>query len=88
MPPGILKARVNDRRQVILTITCLLIYLACFPAGLVAEQKEPEPAQVLAPGWSELEFNPPLPGSYQLPPLGLAGDGEVLDSNGKATVLF
>lgn len=39
--------------------------------------------EILAPGWSELEFEAPLAGSYLLPPLGLAGDGEVLDSSGK-----
>ena len=47
--------------------------------------KEQAPgSEVLAPGWSELEFEPPAAGSYQLPPLGLAGDGEVLDSYGEA----
>ena len=32
----------------------------------------------LAPGWSELAFELPEAGSYELPPLGKAGDGEVL----------
>lgn len=41
----------------------------------------PKP-QVLAPGYAPLEFQPPPAGSYALPPLGLAGDGEVLDSEG------
>jgi cytochrome c peroxidase len=43
--------------------------------------------QVLAPGWPELEFEPPEAGSYQLPPLGMAGDGQVLDSNGDGATL-
>ncbi len=38
----------------------------------------------LAPGYADLEFIPPAPGSYGLPPLGDAGDGEVLDSAGRA----
>lgn len=43
--------------------------------------------QALAPGYSPLGFNAPTPGSYQLPVLGKATDGEVLDSTGKATTL-
>ncbi len=39
-------------------------------------------ATVLAPGYADLEFIPPLPGSYSLPPLGAAADGEVLDTLG------
>ena len=42
---------------------------------------------ILAPGYSELEYDPPAPGSYQLPPLGEAVDGKVVDMNGKATTL-
>jgi cytochrome c peroxidase len=60
-----------------------LFLLACFISiPVVAKEQAPVP-EVLAPGWSELEFKPPAAGSYQLPPLGLAGDGEVLDSQGK-----
>lgn len=40
--------------------------------------------EVLAPGYGDLAFTPPAPGSYRLPPLGDAADGPVLDSNGKA----
>lgn len=42
---------------------------------------------VLAPGYSRLEFTPPAPGSYELPPLGRAGGGEVLTSAGEARQL-
>ena len=42
-------------------------------------------AQVLAPGYSALEFPAPEPGTYRLPPLGEAADGALLDSSG-ATV--
>ena len=51
-----------------------------------APHAHPKP-QVLAPGYGPLEFEPPLPGSYALPPLGPAADGEVLDSRGRATTL-
>ncbi len=39
-------------------------------------------AEVLAPGWKPLEFEAPTPGTYQLPPLGLAADGAVVDTDG------
>ena len=38
---------------------------------------------VLAPGYADLQYAPPPPGSYRLPPLGFAGDGAVLDSGGR-----
>jgi len=43
---------------------------------------------VLAPGYGELEYIPPAAGTYQLPPLGQAADGAVLDTSGKALRLY
>lgn len=51
-----------------------------------APHDHPEPV-VLAPGYSALEFEPPKPGTYALPPLGTAADGEVLHSDGQARQL-
>ncbi|MEM8766129.1 MAG: SCO family protein [Pseudomonadota bacterium] len=45
------------------------------------EHREPV---VLAPGYAELSYPAPVPGTYQLPPLGPATDGVVLDSQGQA----
>jgi cytochrome c peroxidase len=42
---------------------------------------------VLAPGYAELTFEAPVPGTYQLPPLGRAADGAVIDSEGRETRL-
>lgn len=42
---------------------------------------------MLAPGYADLEFQPPAPGSYALPPLGDAADGPVLDSAGDRLAL-
>ncbi len=64
-----------------------LVLLLCIQAETVPGQAEKNEPQVLAPGWSELEFNPPEAGSYRLPPMGMAGDGQVLDSNGEPTSL-
>ena len=41
-------------------------------------------AQVLAPGYQALGYQAPAPGSYQLPPLGVAADAVLLDSQGTA----
>jgi cytochrome c peroxidase len=41
-------------------------------------------ATVLAPGYGELDYTPPAPGTYHLPPLGIAADGRVRDASGKA----
>ena len=67
--------------------TCLIILLAGFLARPVIAQENATPAEVLAPGWTELEFEPPEVGSYRLPPLGAAGDGKVIDSSGDPTSL-
>ncbi len=42
---------------------------------------------VLAPGYADLEFEPPPAGSYRLPPLGAASDGTVLAEDGSAVRL-
>lgn len=42
-----------------------------------------EKPQVKAPGYSALQFPAPEPGRYALPPLGVAADGSVVDSNGE-----
>jgi cytochrome c peroxidase len=43
---------------------------------------------VLAPGWEALRFAAPEPGSYELPPLGHAADGAVLDTTGAKRRLY
>ncbi len=42
---------------------------------------------ILAPGYGPLAFTAPPPGSYQLPVLGKAADGKVLDIHGNETSL-
>ena len=42
---------------------------------------------VLAPGYGELEYEPPAPGTYTLPVLGAAVDGRVIDRFGRETTL-
>jgi cytochrome c peroxidase len=55
-------------------------------AAAAAPHDHPKPV-VLAPGYSALEFEPPRAGSYQLPPMGFAADGAVLNSHGEAARL-
>lgn len=54
-----------------------LAFMACWLSVSWAQQATSE----LAPGYLPLTFTPPQPGSYQLPQLGQAGDGRVLDSD-------
>lgn len=73
----------------------LIIVTAIVVANLALVGK-PTPTQsksrntnpVLAPGYGPLEFKPPNPGSYQLPSLGIAADGNVIDSDGKPSSLY
>jgi cytochrome oxidase Cu insertion factor (SCO1/SenC/PrrC family) len=51
-----------------------------------APHEHPAPA-VLAPGYTELEYQPPAAGSYALPPLGIAADGAVIEATGLPTRL-
>ena len=52
-----------------------------------AELKQSAQPPLLAPGYSDLKFTAPIPGSYKLPILGQASDGNVLDSDGRETTL-
>lgn len=59
--------------------------------GLVASQQshheQVEKPQVLAPGYSVLGFPAPAAGSYSLPVLGSAADGNLLDESGSPVTL-
>jgi cytochrome oxidase Cu insertion factor (SCO1/SenC/PrrC family) len=60
----------------------LALPLAAAPQQRPHHATPPKP-EVLAPGYSALEFPAPEPGSYSLPPLGRAADGKLLDSAGE-----
>lgn len=62
----------------------LPLLLATLPIVAASQQHHEPPAepQVLAPGYSALEFTAPEPGSYALPSLGEAADGVLVDSTG------
>ncbi|MFT4585047.1 MAG: cytochrome c peroxidase [Gammaproteobacteria bacterium] len=57
--------------------------LAVVAHGHGEQHSEDGPAQILAPGYAELSFSAPEVGTYALPVLGAAGDGEVLASDGE-----
>jgi cytochrome c peroxidase len=73
-----MKSRIINRQ--VLFIFLLANHLLI--AGLHAAEQPP-----LAPGYGNLQFALPAPSTYQLPPLGEAADGKVLDSHGKAIKL-
>jgi cytochrome c peroxidase len=68
----------NVRRVVV--FVALLVW-GLPQTGDTAEHAHRAPV-VLAPGYADLEFTPPIAGSYSLPPLGTAADGVVLDTDG------
>jgi cytochrome c peroxidase len=65
----------------------VLVLALLIAAGGAARAHEPPSGLVLAPGYGRLQFEPPAPGSYALPALGTAADGDVLDEEGRATRL-
>lgn len=69
------------------SLLLFLVFLASPGSEPGAAQGESTQDQVLAPGWRELEFEAPEAGSYQLPPIGMAGDGQVITSDGEETTL-
>lgn len=76
-------ARHNE--MTIAAVAWLAVIAALIPRAAAAPSDHDHAVpQALAPGYSALEFDPPAPGGYALPPLGKAADGPVLDSNGKA----
>jgi cytochrome c peroxidase len=64
-----------------------LAFAALFKSLANAELKPSAQPQTLAPGYGELKFTTPISGTYKLPVLGQASDGDVLDSEGRATSL-
>ncbi len=65
---------------------CAALILAVAGGFAQAAHEHAEPV-VLAPGYADLEFEAPLPGSYALPSLGDAPEGRVLDEQGHELAL-
>ena len=68
-------------------MTILLLSLPPLAASQQPHHDRADQPQVLAPGYSALAFPAPAAGSYSLPPLGEAADGELLDSAGAPATL-
>jgi cytochrome oxidase Cu insertion factor (SCO1/SenC/PrrC family) len=69
----------------VIAATALLATLLA-QAGGHEQHRSTEPV-VRAPGYAALAFDAPAPGSYDLPALGAAADGRVLDAEGRPTSL-
>lgn len=65
------------------TLLALCLAAAAGRAADPAHHDHGDSPQVLAPGYSALQFDAPTPGSYELPALGRAADGVLLDSEGR-----
>ncbi len=55
-------------------------YFAALFLGLAVSYLQAETAKPLAPGYTALPFQPAAPGSYELPVIGHAADGDILTS--------
>jgi len=66
-----------------------IVACVAFAAGLFSADRAggAQGPQVLAPGYTSLQFQAPVPGSYPLPALWRATDGRVLDSTGRTVRL-
>ncbi len=72
----------------LMQVIFLLLAASVLRMAVAAEANEKVTDTIpLAPGYSGLGYELPAVGSYQLPPLGMAVDGEVLDVDGSATTL-
>ncbi len=77
------------RRGVAAMRSAPTLLVLAFAAGVGLAQAEPTPApEVLAPGWTALSYAAPAPGTYELPPLGEAADGDVIDTGGRPRQLY
>ncbi len=68
----------------------LFVYALITAMGVNAhsgESHDDKAPAILAPGYSNLSFTAPAVGTYALPSLGTAGDGKVIDSDGKPLAL-
>ncbi len=66
----------------------LLLIICAFAGDFIqADATQAAQEQILAPGYGNLQFTAPEPGTYTLPVLGAAADGTVLDSQGKTITL-
>lgn len=72
-------------------LALLWTLLACLPAivyGHAGHEHKPSPAPVsLAPGYGKLGFPAPVPGTYELPVIRAAADGDIVLATGKAARL-
>lgn len=71
-----------------LTFAITLLCIAAQSTANAGGTHEVHESSLLAPGYAALSYALPKPGSYKLPPLGIAQDGKVLDADGQPTSLY
>lgn len=79
-------AHLFRQQSLWLPLISLVVGLAVFATADTAYAKKEDSAKikVLAPGWGDLKYDPPTPGSYELPKIRKAPEGgDILLSNGK-----
>lgn len=75
-------------KQLIFFLVLNIAMIGLLPPVSSDQASSPQSPVVLAPFYTKSEFTAPVAGSYNLPPLGKASDGVVLDTQGKAQSLL
>ena len=78
------KANVLAIGRVALLVSASFVAVGASVSGRLDKE---QPSQILALGYSKLSFMAPAVGTYELPILGIAGDGKVLAGNGDPLAL-
>jgi len=67
-------------RSTAVLLLCALLFLES--AHSASQSNTSQPEILLAPGWGKLSFAAPAPGTYDLPAIGQAAGGAILNSDG------
>jgi cytochrome c peroxidase len=84
-------ARDLERRTTLAAIrvaTSLLLLVALASSATAHDKPAGAPSDGALAGYLPLAFRAPEPGTYELPSLGVAADGEVLDTDGRPLRLY
>lgn len=79
---------MKNLKEIMIFITLVLLVLSTVRGSAHVNKPHTEKKDESSSQNSFLEYNPPPPGSYRLPPIQQAVDGDVVDADGKRHRLF
>ncbi len=79
---------MHKQTRIPINAKCIFLLVGLFTTASVSADKQPSPLpDKLAPGYQNLGFPAPTPGTYKLPILGSAADGKVVNTENKDLTL-